>query len=226
MLGRSSSSSASVCCTRSAGLASGGALPSRICSQRPRLTTGVSVSSNMCTAAGGHLRRVAGSAGRGRARDRRGRRSRRVAETRMSMSGCSRWNASIRGSSQSEPNEAKVVTLTRRRLRERRICCTLAVELGEPGLDRAQQRLAVGRDLHRARAADEQGGAELVFEALDLPADRRLREVQLVGGGAEAEQPGDRLEGPQVGQGEGAAGVDIHASAASIDARGFIGFTL
>ena len=118
------------------------------------------------------------------------------------MSGCSRWKASIRGSSQSEPNEAKVATLTRRRLRERRICWTLESSLVEPGLDGAQQRLAVGRDLHRAGAAHEQRRAELVFEALDLPADRRLGEVQLVGGGAEAEQPGDRLEGPQVGQGE------------------------
>ena len=49
------------------------------------------------------------------------------------MSGCSRWNASIRGSSQSEPNEAKVVTLTRRRLRERRICWTLLSSLASQG---------------------------------------------------------------------------------------------
>jgi hypothetical protein len=126
-----------------------------------------------------------------------------VAETRMSMSGCSRWNASIRGSSQSEPNEAKVATLTRRPAARAADLLDAAVELGEPGLDRAQQRLPVGRDLHRARCRGRTGRAELVLEALDLPADRRLGEVQLVGGGAEAEQPGDRLEGPQVGQGEG-----------------------
>ena len=49
------------------------------------------------------------------------------------MSGWLRWNASMRGSSQSEPNEAKVVTLTRRRLRERRMCWTLASSLASSG---------------------------------------------------------------------------------------------
>ena len=39
-------------------VASGGAVPSWICSQRPRLTTGVRVSSNMCTRARRHLRRA------------------------------------------------------------------------------------------------------------------------------------------------------------------------
>ena len=39
----------------------------------------------------------------------------------------------MRGSSQSEPNDAKVVTLTRCRLRERRICCTLASSLASSG---------------------------------------------------------------------------------------------
>jgi len=53
-----------------------------------------------------------------------------------------------------------------------------------------------------AGAAQEEGRAELVFQALDLPADRRLREVQLIGGGAEAEQSGDCLESAEVGQRE------------------------
>jgi hypothetical protein len=79
------------------------------------------------------------------------------------------------------------------------------VELGEQRLDRAQQCLPVGRDLDVARAAREELGAELVLEALDLAADRRLRDVQLLRRDAEIERPRDRLEGAQVGQREAAS---------------------
>ena len=134
------------------------------------------------------------------------------------MSGCSRWKASIRGSSQSEPNEAKVVTLTRRRLRERRICWTLASSLASQGSTARSSVWPSGEICTWRVPRTNRVRAELLLEALDLPADRRLGDVQLVGGGAEAEQPGDRLEGAQVGQGERPAGVRIHALQASIDA--------
>src|SRR6185369_477896 len=98
------------------------------------------------------------------------------------------------------------------------------IELEEQRLDRAQERVAVGRDLDVARAADEELRAELVLEALDLAADRRLRDVQLFGGGAEVERPRDRLEGAQVGQGKRPTGTCTHACNASIDVPGFIGF--
>ena len=98
------------------------------------------------------------------------------------------------------------------------------VELAEPGLDRPQQGLAVGSDLDVARAAQEERRAELVLEALDLAADRRLRDVQLVGRGVEAEQPRHRLEGAQVAQRQRPAGPFIHTVSASMDQLGFIGF--
>ena len=67
-----------------------------------------------------------------------------VAETRMSMSGCSRWKASMRGSSHSEANEAKVVTLTRRRPRDWRICRTLASSRASQGSTLRSSICAVG----------------------------------------------------------------------------------
>ena len=42
----------------------------------------------------------------------------------MSMSGWARWKASMRGSSQSDAKDAKVVTLTRARALRPRICRT------------------------------------------------------------------------------------------------------
>ncbi len=79
------------------------------------------------------------------------------------------------------------------------------IETRQQRLDRSQQQLPVGGELDPARAAREERRAELVLEALDLAADRRLGDVQLVGGGAEAERPGDRLEGSQGAQRERAA---------------------
>jgi hypothetical protein len=50
------------------------------------------------------------------------------------------------------------------------------------------------------RAAVEQAGAQLLFEAADLPAQRRLGDVQGGGGAAEVPVPGDDGEGPHQAQ--------------------------
>jgi hypothetical protein len=63
------------------------------------------------------------------------------------------------------------------------------VQPGEPGLDAAQRDLRGLRRLDVPRAAREQRGAQLVLQALDLPAHRRLGEERFLGRGAEAGQP-------------------------------------
>jgi hypothetical protein len=74
------------------------------------------------------------------------------------------------------------------------------VEPVEPGRDHPQQRAAVAGELDVAGAAGEQRCPEFLFQALDLPADRRLGQVQLVGRVAEAEPARHGLEGPQAAQ--------------------------
>jgi len=88
------------------------------------------------------------------------------------------------------------------------------VDAGQRRLDAAQQQLAVLRQLHMARAAHEQRRAQLVFQALDLAADGRLGDEQLLRRIAEVQPPGDGLEGAQVGQRERAAAWRIHISSA------------
>ena len=73
------------------------------------------------------------------------------------------------------------------------------------------------------RAAAEQGRADLVFERLDLPADRRLGQEQLLRRGAEAEPAGDRLEGAQRADGERAVAELIHVFSASMKGIELIG---
>ena len=46
-------------------------------------------------------------------------------------------------------------------------------------------------DRHAARAAFQQGPAELVLQELDVPAQRRLRDIERAGGGAEPATLGD-----------------------------------
>ena len=58
---------------------------------------------------------------------------------------------------------------------------------------------------------------------LDLPADRRLGDEQLVGGVAEAGQARHRLEGPQRTHGERSVAQLIHARMVSIDRVHLIG---
>ncbi len=70
------------------------------------------------------------------------------------------------------------------------------IEAIERGRDvRRSERCAVAGDLDVASAAHEERRAELGFERADLAADRRLRQMQLFGGGPEVEQTRDRLEG-------------------------------
>ena len=64
-----------------------------------------------------------------------------------------------------------------------------------------QQRLAFAGDLEPARAAHEQRHAEPLLERLHLVADRRLGDVQLLGGVRETCVTGGGLEGAQRIQG-------------------------
>ena len=61
-------------------------------------------------------------------------------------------------------------------------------------LGRGKQLAAGGREHHAAGNAFEQRDAELVFERLDLGADRRLADVQPLGGAGEVAELGDRGE--------------------------------
>ena len=75
-----------------------------------------------------------------------------------------------------------------------------------------------------ARAAQEQRGAEFVFQRADLAADGRLREVQFVGRAAKTQAPGHRLEGAQAAQRERSAAWHIHINNASMQTGNMIGF--
>ena len=52
-------------------------------------------------------------------------------------------------------------------------------------------------DLDMARAAQEQRRAHILLQTLDLPADRRLGQVQFFGRLAEVQMPRHRLESAQ-----------------------------
>ncbi|MCY1555352.1 hypothetical protein D9M68_920080 [compost metagenome] len=70
--------------------------------------------------------------------------------------------------------------------------------------------------------AQEERGADLVFERLDLPADGTLCEGQLLGGGAEVQVPRHGVKGAQVAgrdrAGAGMAGGKRHGRVLGIDA--------
>jgi hypothetical protein len=51
--------------------------------------------------------------------------------------------------------------------------------------------------------AGEKDRTDVLLERADLPADRRLREVQLFGGDAKARVPGHGLEGAHGSDGDG-----------------------
>ena len=93
----------------------------------------------------------------------------------------------------------------------------------DPRRHDAQQRAAAARELDVPGAAREERRAELVLEPLDLPAHRRLREVQLIGRLAEAEAPRHGLEGPQAAERKGPLAYRIHIKSASMRAADFIG---
>ena len=65
------------------------------------------------------------------------------------------------------------------------------VDVVEDAMAELQQRLAGGGDLDAAAEPDEQPLVELVLEQQDLPADRRLRDVQLGAGAGEGAGFGD-----------------------------------
>lgn len=60
--------------------------------------------------------------------------------------------------------------------------------------DHPVQRVALAGQRNRAMQPMEQAGAEQVFEELDLPAHRSLRDTELVRGQREAAEAGNRLE--------------------------------
>jgi hypothetical protein len=76
--------------------------------------------------------------------------------------------------------------------------------------DAAQQRGAGTGELHVPGAAQEQRRADFVFQAADLPADGRLRDMQLLRGGTEAGTPRHRLEGPDRAHRQRAATHSVH----------------
>jgi hypothetical protein len=63
-----------------------------------------------------------------------------------------------------------------------------------------ERPLAEAGQAHDAPAADEQRLAELVLERADLPAHRRLREIQALGRAREALRFGDGAERAQLRQ--------------------------
>jgi hypothetical protein len=93
---------------------------------------------------------------------------------------------------------------------------------GHPAADRVrggQQRAGVGQQLpagvgqrHAVAVPGQQRGAEILFQRADLPTERRLRDVQLIGGAAEVQLTGDGDEVPQLAQ------VQIHGASRSGDA--------
>ena len=74
---------------------------------------------------------------------------------------------------------------------------------------RAVQAVAEWRQCHPAALADEQRGAQGVFQRPQLPADRAVGDVQLGRGAADALQPGHSLECAQSVQRRQILGHDV-----------------
>ena len=117
---------------------------------------------------------------------------------RSSMSGRSLRNRSIRGISHLEANVASAVTFScgrpRAIFRARDTARPSVVERLDRSLMDDGSRLG---QPHRAAGADEQRHAELIFDLLDLMADRRRRQPKLVGRAGEIQVPGRCFERPQ-----------------------------
>jgi hypothetical protein len=144
---------------------------------------------------------------------------------RMSMSGWRAGRPPARGISHIEAKLAQVVMATLLRPALWRIWRTVRPAAPAPAAG-AQQLGAGAGQFHRARVAQEQRHADLVFQRLDLAADGRLGQRQLVGRGAEVQVPGHGLEGAQADGdraaaqvGDGGAGF-AHGCAASRFMRG------
>jgi hypothetical protein len=82
---------------------------------------------------------------------------------------------------------------------------------------RTQQLRACAGEFHRAGVTKEQGSADLVFQRLNLTADRALCERELLGGRTEIEVARHRFEGAQVAGGNrpgaGMAAGELHGRA-------------
>jgi hypothetical protein len=81
----------------------------------------------------------------------------------------------------------------------------------------AQQLRAGAGELHRPRVAQEKRRAHLVFQRLNLPAHRALRERKLFASGPKVQVPGHGFKGAQVagsnGPGARVAGGELHGRA-------------
>jgi hypothetical protein len=75
-----------------------------------------------------------------------------------------------------------------------------AVGLVEQRLGLDEEGAAGGGERHRARTAGEQHDAELVFQQLDLPTQRRLRHVQTLGGTTKIQLAGQDGKAAQLGE--------------------------
>ena len=106
----------------------------------------------------------------------------------------------MRGVSQIEP-KATVVVIFERPLRPVLRFRDQAFghrQLGEDLARGAKQQLALLGQDQAARMAVEQRHAEAFLERADLPADRRLAEIQRLAGMGEAARLGDRVKDPQL----------------------------
>ena len=114
------------------------------------------------------------------------------------MSGRSLRNKSILGTSHFEANVASAVTLSsvvpRFSLRARVTARPSVLERLDGSFMDDGSRFG---ELHRAAGADEQRHAQLIFDLLDLMADRGRRQPQLVGRPREVEMAGGGIERPQ-----------------------------
>lgn len=66
-----------------------------------------------------------------------------------------------------------------------------------------KEDLTGGQELHSARSSAEEGGAELVFEAADLAAHRRLGDAEPLRGAPDVPLLGDGHEVPELGEAHG-----------------------
>ena len=143
------------------------------------------------------------------------------ASMRMSMSGCSLWNASSRGISHIEANEAQVVMATRLRPG---VCAGSGAPLlsmrSSEGRTRRSSCAPGAGELHRAGVAQEQGVTPPRLRAPGSAGSPRSASAPFFGGGAEVQVPRHRLEGAQVAGGNGGGGCwgEPHGHAAGIDA--------
>src|SRR5512145_294305 len=103
-----------------------------------------------------------------------------------------------------------------------------AVQLSQRLLRGPQQLLAGGGELEGPGTAHEERPSDLPLQGRDLPADRRLREIEFLRRQRERQQACRRLETAQGGKRDGAAalarthGATIHAPIACMNCELFV----